>query len=739
MAERRGKNIVGALQKRWRIQSIVYCLLLALSVSLLLTLLVHECWQWSLWTGLLILTILFGVALLLFPYWRISLPDIARFLDSSLPELEESCGLLLKRPEELRPLENIQVARTESVLTDAVQVPSRVPRPLQKKLLLAICLLAVSAIFCAGMERMIGKRITPAGTAVASNVTPAIEKPVPGIRSVLVRITPPAYTGRPQRQQQEFNLQVEEGAVLSWELQTNSPVDSLQFIFNDTIRLALSAGNREHTLWGFASPVKHPGFYQVKVGDRLSDLYKIEVIGDEAPHILIRTPKPYTVIDFGESQKVPLVVRLQDDYGITDASIVATVASGSGEAVKFKEQTLRWDRAFTGDQPVYELQKTLDLSVLGLKPGDELYFYCRAKDNHEQESRSDMYIISLPDTAQLMSLEGLTTGVDIKPEYFRSERQIILETEQLLKEKDTIAMPVFNSRSNDLGFDQKLLRLRYGKFLGEEAEEGGQGEGKPGEGRSGDVYAPGDFGNAAKILDVYTDKHDNAEDATYFEPAIKEQLKATLTEMWNAELRLRTYQPAEALPYAYKALRLLKDLQQKSRVYVAKTGVRTTPLDPAKRLSGKLETIGNPVQLTPASGEPAPADFLRMALGLLEQEGKETIRNSRSVEILQRAGRELGKEAAAHPAAYLAGYQAMRRILGNGNTEADGNAPAKQAASGRGVRGAGIAAADILFAQQAIKKMLPEMEASPSKSKLAADAGLSQLYFRNINEPARKQ
>ena len=700
-------------------QGIIYCLFLALSVTLLLTLFAHQYWHWPLWTGPVIFTILLGLALWLFPYWRIPLSDIARFLDSRLPGLEESCGLLLKSAEELGPLEKLQVARTESVLTQAVQVPSRVPRPLQKKLLLATCLLAASALLCAGIAMTVGKsfpfvdveRTTIAGT------TPVIEKPAPGIRSVLVRITPPAYTGRTQRQQREWNLQVEEGAVLNWEVQTSSPVDSLQLIFNDTVRLALSSRNREHTLWGLSRPVRHPGFYQVKVENRLSDLYQIEVIKDEPPHIFIRTPKPYTVIDFGESKKVSLVVRLQDDYGIADAGIVATIASGSGEAVKFKEQTLRWDRAFTGYQAAYELQKTLDLSALGLKPGDELYFYCRAKDNHEQESRSDMYIISLPDTAQLMSLEGLTTGVDIKPEYFRSERQIILETEQLLKEKDTIAVPAFNNRSNDLGFDQKLLRLRYGKFLGEEAEEGGPGAGKPGEGRAGDGYTPEDFGNAAKILDVYTDKHDNAEDATYFEPAIKEQLKATLTEMWNAELKLRTYRPAEALPYAYKALRLLKDLQQKSRAYVARTGVRTTPLDPAKRLSGKLETIGSPIQLTPASGEPAPADFLRIALGLLEEWRQGTIRSRGAVEVLQRAGRDLGKEAAAHPTEYLAGYQAMRRILGSGS----------------------IAAADILLAQQAIKKMLPEREAIPSKGQVAADAGLSQFYFRNVNDPVRKQ
>jgi hypothetical protein len=322
-----------------------------------------------------------------------------------------------------------------------------------------------------------------------------------------------------------------------------------------------------------------------------------------------------------------------------------------------------------------------------------------------------MYIISLPDTAQLMSLEGLTTGLDIKPEYFRSERQIIIETEQLLREKDTLSAAAFNSRSNDLGIDQKLLRLRYGKFLGEEAEEGAATEGF-----ASAPNSPKDFSNAAKILDAFTDKHDNAEDATYFEPAIKQQLKATLSEMWSAELRLRTFKPQEALPYEYKALRLLKDLQQKSRAFVAKTGVKVTPLDPAKRLTGKLEEIGLPVQHSTVQHEPALSDILRMALALLDRAAREPIRSRPAAEVLQQAMHQLGRQAAVHPGEYLAGYQAMRRFL---------------AMEGKG--------GDIVLTEQAIQKMLPEAEPVPSREKAPADAGLSQIYFRNLHEPVRKQ
>src|SRR6202000_3055378 len=110
---------------------------------------------------------------------------------------------------------------------------------------------------------------------------------------------------------------------------------------------------------------------------------------------------------------------------------------------------------------------------------------------------------------------------------------------------------------------------------------------------------------------VYTDKHDNAEDATYFEPGVKAQLKATLNEMWNAELRLRTYKPREALPYCYKALRLLKYLQQQSRAFVAKTGVRVMPLNPDKRLTGELASIVPPGQRVANAPGVSGEDVLR--------------------------------------------------------------------------------------------------------------------------------
>ena len=696
-----GKERLDRLQRQWKAESFVYCLLLALAGAVLLTAVLHTGLGWPLWAGGPAVLLCLVVSLVLSPYWRITLADTASYLDRMLPELEESCGLLLRGRAELGPLEKLQVARTAERLTLI-----RAPHPMRRRLVVAAGLLVLAVLMSAGITRIRGKK--KEGRIIIMGV-PIKEKAAPGVLSVSIRITPPAYTGRAVRSQPAFALQVEEGAVLSWEVTTTAAVDTLQFIFNDTAKVSLRAANAEHTLWRLTQPAVRSGFYQVRTGMQLSELYKLEVRPDEPPQVVILTPKPYTVVDYGEPTTIPLRVKLKDDYGISDAAVMATVSSGKGEAVKFKEQEIRWDRTFPGDRPDYELSRSLDLKALGLKPGDELYFYCRAKDNRGQESRTPMYIISLTDTAELMSLEGMTLGTDVKPEYFRSERQIIIEAEQLLKEKDTIAMAAFHQRSNDLGIDQKLLRLRYGKFLGEEAEEG-----EPG-GNPGDTATFGAFGDAAKILDAYTDKHDNAEDATFFEPAVKQQLKATLNEMWKAELQLRTFQPQAALPYAYKALRLLKDLQQQSRSFVAKTGARTTPLNPTKRLTGDLAGIQTAVQKTAVAGDLPETEVLRMVLALLE------VRRAGRVEmsdadrtLLQQALRRLGREAAARPGEYLGAYQAMRRLT------------------------AGPMAGDIPVIERAIGKLLPVAEALPVAERQAADDGLSQLYFRHLNDPAGK-
>jgi len=679
---------LNTIWKRWRAESLLYCLLVALAVTVVLMATAHRWLGWPWWAGLILLGGCFGLVLWMLPVWRIGLRDVASYLDRQLPELEESCGLLLRPSGELGSLERIQAGRVERRLSALAALP----RPMLRRLLsgAGFVVVAVLAGYLISWVRMPGKARVAGVASVAREVGPA------GVRSVAVRILPPAYTGRRVRSQENFSIEAEQGAQVSWEVTTTGTVDTVAFIFNDTAVKVLRRGDEGR--WSFSGVALQAGFYQVRVGKQLSSLYRFEVVKDELPKVKILRPKSYTVIDYGEPTRIPLQVELSDDYGIVASSVLATVSSGKGEAVKFKEQELHWDRPLSGATN-YSLSRVFDLPALGLKPGDELYFYCKVRDNHGQEGRSDMYIISLTDTAQLMSLEGMSLPTAVKPELFRSERQIIIETEQLLKAKDTIGLAAFKGKSNDLGMDQKLLRLRYGKFLGEEAEEGERG------GAQGDTTNFGTFGDATKVLDVYSDKHDNAEDATFLEPAVKAQLRATLSEMWKAELQFRVYKPQDALPFCYKALRLLKDLQQQSRAYVAKTGVRLTPLNPDKRLTGELGSIAAPVQRLVREGELPEEDVLRMGLAVLEGLRVGVRPGEGDVSVLRMVERRLGKEAAVKPGRFLAGYEGMKHLNG---------------------------LPDILAAERAIGWLLPIAEERPGVRSVAADGGLGQLYFGHL-------
>ncbi|WP_419801698.1 hypothetical protein [Mucilaginibacter sp.] len=717
MVEENEKPVIVNWQKKWKRINILSLVLLVLAAVLFLSTIFHLLFSLSFWWVLPMILVFAAIVFATDQSWKITVLEVARFFNQRFPELEESAELSLKPTNSLNLLEQLQKQKVENILPQLPQL-----KPFYKKLQLAVLMLAAALAFVFLLWKSnlkpIQTKFNPIKEVFSPNGKPAVKPEVilPEIDHFSLKISPPGYTGKSTREQKKFSIDAEDGAIVNWEISTNKAVKSLTLIFNDREKLSLSAVNQDYTEWKTAKMISKPGFYQVDLDGKLSELYQVEVIKDLPPVIRILSPKPSTVIDFGEPQKTMLKTALSDDYGIREAYINATIASGSGEAVKFKEQKLRFDASFSGRQTQYQLYKQLDLKALGMQPGDELYFYIKATDNRNQETRSEVYIISIADTAKLMQLDGMVNSLDIKPELFRSERQIIIETEQLLREKDTIKAENFKKRSQDLGFDQKLLRLRYGKFLGEENESGGDPE------DANTLDNPADFSNANKIFDAYTDKHDNAEDASFLEPETKNQLKATLNEMWSAELRLRTYKPREALSFAYKALRLLKDLQQKSRAYVAKTSAKTAPLKPAeKRLTGDLTKIIAPITQQDFKKQNDPDLSLRQTANLLNQLKNGAGLGEASLQVLRQSNLKISEKAAAQPSVYLPAVASFRKILAQVNQPKN------------------IDRQDISTVEKAVWKMLPAVAKLPQRAENTPDLGLSDAYFQNLTHTNRSK
>jgi hypothetical protein len=697
------KQHINKIRKLWISSWLLSISLIAVSVAILNFFVWSEFSQISFWwiPGIFI-PILTGL-ILRSGILNLSLKEVARTLNKSYPQLEESTDLFLKTENSLNILEKLQIKRIEPVLI-SLEAPALIYHRLKISTIIFIFSLIISLIL--SRFDLLNRNKIDEISGKISYLPELKETLLPGIESVKLRISPPAYTRTPPRTQNQFSARPEENSVLSWEIETDQPVKSIEFIFNDTQNISLRSLNNEKTKWGINKRIDSSGFYQLKMDGELSELYKLETIKDQAAVIRIISPAQYTSIDIGEPKNTLLNVQINDDYGIEDAFISATISRGKGEGVQFKEQKINLAASFGGDKQ-YQFKKILNLEAMGMVPGDELYFFINAKDSRKQLSRSDVYLVTIQDTAQLMSMDGMLSGVNLVPEYFRSQRQIIIDTEKLIKEKKQNSEKEFKNRSNDLGVDQKLLRMRYGKFLGEETdEEIGEEHEEHAENEAAD------FGNAEKMLEGYSHKHDIAEDATFFEPELKAQLKATLAEMWSAELRLRTYKPEEALPFEYKALRLLKDLQQKSRVYVAKTAFKAPQIKAEKRLSGELDKIIQPLALRNSAKTPDSQITLKRATSVLASMKNGYRLSLQESTILRESATLLTEKASSQPAEFLIALTALRRIM---NTSSNAKL------------------ADIVSVEAAFHKMIREEVKVPQAKSTGPGTALSKEYFNNLN------
>ncbi|MCX2740691.1 DUF4175 family protein [Pontibacter anaerobius] len=627
-------------------------------------------WRWKFEAPVLALTAIaiLACAILYFILrWRAvsstTLQQVARHLNRQYPQLQDSTELLLHEPANL--LQKLQQQRVSEALQQL--------HPEQDKtftlrstatytflglaLLLSVGILYLPAAPLVSTEPESIKVDFPDAPVAAADTAAKIE-------NILISVSPPAYTGKGAYRAESPNLRVEEGATVTWRISTNKPAQ-LQLEVNEQKPINFKQQGNSYSL---SRSFTAAGLYTINLNGQKSAFYTLEIIPDNAPTIQIQKPEQYTEVLFGQPQRVTLQAQLTDDYGIREANMIATVAKGTGEAVKFREEKINLN--LSGSAKNYTVKQTLDLQKLGMTYGDELYFYLQAWDRHRGYTRSETYFVQIEDTAIVESSFDMSMGVNPVPEYFRSQRQIIIDTEKLLKEQKNISRSVFEERSNNLGVDQKLLRLRYGKFLGEEFESGiGPGGGIP-EGEEGHYEGDGhdheefaDKNSPEALLDPYMHKHDQEGEATFFEPATKAKLKGALAQMWEAELRLRTHKPKEALPYEYKALRMLKEVQQSQRAYVAKTGFEAPPLkEPELRLSGELNKITAPSESRTIKAEKQLPNT-RTALQWLAKYKQSGKYKPADAALLEKAGQELAQQSFTKPGSNLKALQDIRTII----------------------------------------------------------------------------
>lgn len=624
-------------------------------------------------------------------WWRARPSDrlaVATELDRSLVSLEHSGELLAARGSTLGPVARMQRARVQRALAAEPRADAHLPSLSVAAGVRCLALGAAIAVgIWLGLPSVVAAFRSPGpGTASAANgnavgTVDAAATESPTIDTLVLEIGPPAYTQLPVRRvtvieagiAAALEIEVPDGSHVTWRLfvRGSGPLTAEQ-----TAELAaeLVWGDRSVVLdadgaggWQHAEVVTEGRVFLVQLrdptGERLatSPYIRLAMIEDQPPRVAVVEPPLEVEVSPAEGLDLRIRAEVADDYSVAGTSLIATLALGAGEMVQFREQRFGLDLETRREDGTMVVQRVLDLGTLGLEPGGELYFFLEAWDNYPaagQRSRSATHVVRWPGgSAGTVSLDSGLPMI-LPPDTFRSQRQIIIDTERLLAEHGELDDATFARRARTIAQDQQALRLRYGAILGDEFVDGrpvGAGGSNDGHGHPkahhDDVPGspaedhPHDHGRAAengglafgeqrfgdddtprttRLIDLAGElegdlvhAHDSEESATFFATETKRTLKSSLANMWEAELRLHLAAPDDALPYEYRALRLLKEVQQASRVYVRRVGFGTPPLDPGRRFTGELDDIGT--QRPRRESEPRPdRPAVRRALAALD-------------------------------------------------------------------------------------------------------------------------
>lgn len=583
---------------------------------------------------------------------------IAEHLNRRCPVLEESAALWLREPEDLGLVERLQLRRLNESWNTLPSPPPGSPQP--GRLLPILTAVVLSGAF---LGAVIVTTDSPGARPPRRSPTPRSPAPasIPMLSAAL-EIRPPAYLGRSSRRIDSLSAEVEEGSEVLWSFVTAPHVTGLELSGHGTndplVAQPLGEGRfqiRRVIVDNFVYRISIRPFDGSRV--TLPAVHALRVRRDTPPRLTWRSPAVARTSLTPAPNLAPVTVEVlaDDDHEVAEVRLLLTVAQGSGEGMRFREQSeILQGRPLAGSSNL-AYGRSLDLAALGLEPGDELYLQAVALDTRRptpNESRTETRCVTLTGPSATASEPAVVLSALRRiPQYFRSQRQLILDTEQLLAERATLSQAQFGARSENLGIDQKLLRLRYGQFLGEEFEPASAGAPKEAvarewaaavrnpAGQDADraaaigraieathahepVPAPAQSihpGTAPDMFAQVAHNHDSPEAATFFDERLKTSLRAVLAAMWEAEGLLRTAQPSAALPSEHRALEILKALQQADRLSVSRLGSEPPPLRlEERRLRGDLEAIpaSTPGTSTSPRGDPEAA-ALRSAVASL--------------------------------------------------------------------------------------------------------------------------
>jgi hypothetical protein len=247
----------------------------------------------------------------------------------------------------------------------------------------------------------------------------------PEIIAINSRIDYPAYTGKPDKNQdtkktEYFTLP---GSRISFHIRSNKELEKGRIIIDDSIETAMNIDGKSG-LGGFKTMTSHSFYFKVFDPNGVSNIkpieYKITTTPDKYPSLTVMSPE--SDIRLNEAMNIPVAIRVGDDFGLS--------------ALRIKYQVIRKYEENQNQHKYHELaidnnQKSLqevfydwDLNQFNLSPEDKVQFSFEVFDN--DRIRGPKKTESRTFTAIFPSLHDLYSSVQQEQEGIYEKGQEII-------------------------------------------------------------------------------------------------------------------------------------------------------------------------------------------------------------------------------------------------------------------------------------------------------------------------
>jgi hypothetical protein len=275
----------------------------------------------------------------------------------------------------------------------------------------------------------------------------------PELTQLAIDLQYPKYLQRKnERLVNAGNLEIPEGTLVTWKLNTANARSASIIFASDSIKIDIQSTDNQSFI--YSRPFRNPDQYEVFLKNEESQnkeriFYTVDVIKDQFPQLTLNNFKDSILY-----KRIILSGITADDYGITQLTLQFHVKDAQQKILAKK--TINLPVAF--NQPQQSFFFNWNLDTLSLKPGQQLEYFLQTWDNDgvngRKSTRSAAYTFFIPDKDQLVT--------DISKTQSQTENKIeqsAKKAEEFQKQIEELNQKLKGKQSLDWQDEKKLENI----------------------------------------------------------------------------------------------------------------------------------------------------------------------------------------------------------------------------------------------------------------------------------------